>query len=59
MRRGGEDKNLVVVVEPADVGGQPDETQQPVLVPVEGSHLSEKEKKTLGEGLHGFPGPSC
>ena len=39
MRRGGEDEDLVVVIEAADVGGQPDEADETVLVAVERPHL--------------------
>ena len=39
MRRRGEDEDLVVVVEAADVGGQPDEADETVLVAVERPHL--------------------
>ena len=39
VRRRGEDEDLVVVVEAADVGGQPDEADETVLVAVERPHL--------------------
>ena len=43
MRRGGEDEDLVVVVEAADVGGQPDEADEAVLVAIERPNLEKKE----------------
>ena len=39
MRWGGEDEDLVVVVEAADVGGHPDEADEAVLVLVERPNL--------------------
>ena len=39
MRWGGEDEDLVVVVEAADVGGHPDEADEAVLVLVEWPNL--------------------
>ena len=39
VRWGGEDEDLVVVVEAADVGGHPDEADEAVLVLVERPNL--------------------
>ena len=43
VRRRGEDEDLVVVVEAADVGGQPDEADEAVLVAVERPNLKKKK----------------
>ena len=43
VRRRGEDEDLVVVVEAADVGGQPDEAYEAVLVAVERPNLKKKD----------------